>query len=51
MTEAELHDYYLFYRDWQNGNIQGGYIIGDITVLGEAAWKDKYVSAQKYRKA
>jgi len=48
MTEAELHQYYLFYRDWVQGNIDGGYITGT-TLLGEAGWRNQYVSPQKYR--
>ena len=50
MTESEIDEYYDFYYDWVNGNLQGGYISGT-TVYGRSAWKQIYVSAQKYRKA
>ena len=48
MTEDELHAYYLFYRGWTQGNLDGGYITGT-TVLDEDTWRQVYVSTQKYR--
>ncbi|SDL94754.1 LPXTG-motif cell wall anchor domain-containing protein/Listeria/Bacterioides repeat-containing protein [Sarcina sp. DSM 11001] len=48
MTEEEVHQYYLFYRDWTQANIDGGYITG-VTVLDEDTWRALYVSKEKYR--
>ena len=48
LTESELHEYYLFYKDWVNANLVGGYIHGT-TILDEEAWRETYVSKQKYR--
>ena len=49
LTEDELHQYYLFYRDWTQGNVDGGYITGGVTILEEAAWRHEYVSETRYR--
>ncbi|MBQ7603978.1 MAG: InlB B-repeat-containing protein [Clostridia bacterium] len=55
LTEEELHQYYLFYKDWVNGNLIGGYISGTI-VLDEETWKETYLAKnssggyQKYRR-
>lgn len=48
MTESELHDYYLFYKNWVHANLVGGYITGT-TILDEETWRETYVSPQKYR--
>ena len=48
VTESEIEQYYNFYRDWTQGNIDGGYITGT-TVLDFDTWKSLYVSTQKYR--
>ena len=48
MTESELHQYWEFYHDWTDGNIQGGYITGT-TLLDYDTWKATYVSGTKYR--
>ena len=48
VTEDEIEQYYNFYRDWTQGNIDGGYITGT-TVLDFGTWKSLYVSTQKYR--
>ena len=50
MTEEELHQYYKFYRDWVQGNLDGGYITGT-TLYNEDTWMQLYTSfgKQKYR--
>ncbi|MBQ7144705.1 MAG: InlB B-repeat-containing protein [Oscillospiraceae bacterium] len=48
LTESELHEYYLFYKNWVEANLVGGYITGT-TVLDEETWRETYVSKQKYR--
>lgn len=48
LTEEELHQYYLFYYDWMDGNIIGNHITGAV-ILDEETWRETYVSKQKYR--
>lgn len=55
ITEDQVDQYYNFYRDWVQGNLDGGYITGTI-LLGKEQWKDTYLTKsatggfQKYRK-
>lgn len=48
VTESEIEEYYDFYRDWTQKNIDEGKIVGT-TVLDFNTWKTLYVSKQKYR--
>ncbi|MCR5664856.1 MAG: hypothetical protein K6G17_08320 [Oscillospiraceae bacterium] len=48
VTEDEIHQYYKFYRDWVQGNLDGGYITGT-QILDEETWRYTYVGTQKYR--
>ena len=51
VTEAELEDYYQFYHDWLLTNLTlmpGSY--QGTELLSFEAWKQLYVSDQKYRK-
>ncbi len=50
ITEEEVDEYYEFYADWTQANLDGGYIT-ETTVLGKSAWKNLYLSETKYRKA
>ena len=55
ITEAQVDEYYNFYRDWVQGNLDGGYITGTV-LLGKQQWMDAYLakdaggSFQKYRR-